>query len=127
MQVQFTSQQKCAVYNITMLMMMIDGHVTIEEGNYWKKVGALLNMSDLEKMNAAKMDRNVAMSVLCTMSASNKIAAIKIFTNMMEADGRVDSREYELLIKLFNELDGKGAANEVGMLTFKSIINSFAE
>lgn len=127
MQVQFTSQQKCAVYHITMLMMMIDGHLSVEEGNYWKKVGTLLNMSDSEKMDAAKMDRNHAMSILRTMPASNKIAAIKIFTNMMEADGKVDSREQDLLIRLFNDLDCEGAANSVGMLAFKSIINSFAE
>ena len=125
--IYFTSEQKCAVYNITMLMMMIDGHIAVQEGTYWKKVGDLLNMSDSEKQKAASMDKNLAVSILRSMPAQNKIAAVKIFSNMMEADGKIDPREAQLLEKLFDDLDCTTAANKLGMNVFKDIIKSFSE
>lgn len=83
-----------------MLMMMVDGHVAAAEGAYWKKVGKLLEMTESEMRSAATMDRVTALSALRSMSVINKLRAIKIFTEMMLADGRVDKREKQLLDNL---------------------------
>lgn len=123
---QITSIQKQAIYNITMLMMMVDGHVAAAEGTYWKKVGKLLEMTESEMRSAATMDRATALSALRSMTAKNKIIAIKIFAEMMLADGRVDEREKQLLDNLYDAINVEQAAMQLGGLeNIKDIVTPF--
>ena len=110
---QLTSIQKQAIYNITMLMMMVDGRIAAPEAEYWKKVGTLLNMSETEMHSAATMDRTAALTALRSMTARNKIIAIKIFAEMMMADGKVDAREKQLLDNLFDAINVQQAAMQL--------------
>ena len=110
---QLTSIQKQAIYNITMLMMMVDGHIVAPEAEYWKKVGKLLNMSETEMHSAATMDRTAALTALRSMTARNKIIAIKIFAEMMMADGKVDAREKQLLDNLFDAINVQQATKQL--------------
>lgn len=123
--IYFTSEQKIAVYNISMLMMMIDGHISTQEGIYWREIGNKLNISDFEKETATKMNTKDAISILRSMPANNKIAALKIFAKMMEADGKIDSKEVQLLEKLSMDMDCVTAANTIGKNALESIIKSF--
>lgn len=109
-----------------MLMMMVDGHVAAAEGAYWKKVGKLLEMTESEMRSAATMDRVTALSALRSMSAKNKIIAIKIFAEMMLADGRVDKREKQLLDNLYDAINVGQAAMQLGGLeNIKDIVTPF--
>ena len=121
-----TSKEKQAIYNISMLVMMIDGHIASQEAEYWRKIGSHLHMNDAEKQSAAGMDKNEAVRILRSMNGANKMIAIKIFTEMVVADGRIDEREKNLLYSLMDTMDYQQAVNDVGGLdAVKKLIDEY--
>lgn len=124
--VTFTSLEKKAIYNITTLMMMVDGRIAVPERDYWRKVAVLLHITEQEQKDCISLSKSESVSILRNMSATKKVIAIKIFTEMAVADGIVDPREHNLLDSLMDEINAVDAANSIGnMDALKSVIDEY--
>ena len=79
-------------------------------------------MTESERLSSMSMNCSEAIIALRSMSASRKIIAIKIFAEMMMADGHIDEREKQLLDNLYDNIGVEQAAILLEGVNLKELV-----
>jgi uncharacterized tellurite resistance protein B-like protein len=99
----FTYQEKKAIYCILVKLMKADGHTDLREAAALFQISKEIDISVNEADFSLKMTLEDAKSTITGLNSDKKAYVSNLFNEMITSDGKIDNKELTFIKNIFSE------------------------